>query len=120
MNILEMEGTTAKTAEKVAKKSREEKLREQKIESEILKALNGIADPEQKFQTLLHRCVEAEKISKAAQLQQKQNQKTIETLLIDKDNLSAEHQRTLLTKSKLESLCRELQSQNKTIKVNSN
>jgi hypothetical protein len=112
-----MEGATAKATEKIAKKSREEKLREQKIESEILKALNGISDPEQKFQTLLHRCVEAEKISKAAQLQQKQNQKTIETLLIEKDNLAAEHQRILATKGKLESLCRELQSQNKMIKV---
>jgi Myosin-like coiled-coil protein len=112
-----MDGPTAKAAEKIAKKTREEKLREQKIESEIVKALNVITDPEQKFQTLLHRCVEAERISRSAQLQQKQNQKTIETLLIEKDNLAAEHQRILLTKSKLESLCRELQTQNKAIKV---
>ncbi|CRK99338.1 CLUMA_CG012618, isoform A [Clunio marinus] len=114
-----MESVAAKATEKIAKKSREEKLREQKIESEILKSLNGITDSEQKFQTLLHRCVEAERISKSAQLQQKQNQKTIETLLLEKDNLAAEHQRTLLTKSKLESLCRELQNQNKTIKEDS-
>lgn len=112
-----MEGPTAKQAEKIAKKTREEKLREQKIESEILKSLNAIAEPDQKFQALLHRCVEAERISRSAQLQQKQNQKTIETLLLEKDNLSAEYQRIMLTKSKLESLCRELQSQNKTIKV---
>lgn len=112
-----MDGPTAKVAEKIAKKTREEKLREQKIESEIQKALNGITDPEQKFQALLHRCVEAERISRSATLQQKQNQKTIETLLIEKDNLAAEHQRILLTKSKLESLCRELQNQNKAIKV---
>lgn len=114
-----MEGPTAKATEKIAKKTREEKLREQKIESEILKSLNAIAEPEQKFQALLKRCVEAERISRSVQLQQKQNQKTIETLLLEKDNLSAEYQRTMLTKSKLESLCRELQSQNKTIKVSS-
>lgn len=114
-----MEGPTAKATEKIAKKTREEKLREQKIESEILKSLNAIAEPEQKFQALLHRCVEAERVSRSAQLQQKQNQKTIETLLLEKDNLSAEYQRVMLTKSKLESLCRELQSQNKTIKVSS-
>lgn len=112
-----MDKSTAKVAEKIAKKTREEKLREQKIESEILKALNGITDPEQKFQALLHRCVEAERISRSGTLQQKQNQKTIETLLIEKDNLAAEHQRILSTKSKLESLCRELQNQNKSIKV---
>lgn len=112
-----MEGPTAKAAEKIAKKTREEKLREQKIESEILKSLNAIAVPEQKFQALLQRCVEAERISRSAQLQQKQNQKTIETLLLEKDNLAAEHQRILSTKAKLESLCRELQNQNKFIKV---
>lgn len=114
-----MEGPTAKATEKIVKKTREEKLREQKIESEILKSLNAIAEPEQKFQALLHRCVEAERISRSAQLQQKQNQKTVETLLLEKDNLSAEYQRVMLTKSKLESLCRELQSQNKIIKVSS-
>lgn len=114
-----MEGPTAKATEKIAKKTREEKLREQKIESEILKSLNAIAEPEQKFQALLLRCVEAERVSRSAQLQQKQNQKTIETLLLEKDNISAENQRVMLTKSKLESLCRELQSQNKTIKVSS-
>jgi Myosin-like coiled-coil protein len=112
-----MEGPTVKAAEKVAKKTREEKLREQKIETEILKSLNGITDADQKFQTLLRRCIEAERISKSAQLTQKQNQKTIETLLLEKDNLAAEHQRILSTKAKLESLCRELQSQNKLIKV---
>lgn len=112
-----MDGPTAKAAEKIAKKTREEKLREQKIESEILKSLNSIAQPDQKFQALLHRCVEAERISRSAQLQQKQNQKTIETLLLEKDNIGAEYQRVMLTKSKLESLCRELQNQNKTIKV---
>lgn len=112
-----MEGPTAKAVEKIVKKTREEKLREQKIESEILKSLNGIAEPDLKFQTLLHRCVEAERVNRSAQLQTKQNQKTIENLLQEKDNIAADHQRILLTRSKLESLCRELQTQNKTIKV---
>lgn len=112
-----MEGPTGKTAEKLLKKTREEKLREQKIESEIIKSLNGITDHDQKFQALLQRCVEAERISRSAQLTQKQNQKTIETLLLEKDNLSGEFQRINNTKAKLESLCRELQSQNKSIKA---
>lgn len=112
-----MEGPTGKTAEKLMKKTREEKLREQKIESEINKSLIGITEPDQRFQVLLQRCVEAEKISRSAQLSQKQNQKTMETLLMEKDHHVAEHQRALLTKSKLESLCRELQNQNKSIKA---
>lgn len=108
-----MEG---KMSEK-SKKPREEKLREQKIENEIVKSLSVISDPDQRYQTLLQRCVEAEKISRASQLIHKQNQKTIENYILEKDNLNAENQRILNTKSKLESLCRELQSQNKTIKV---
>lgn len=106
-----------KAAEKIVKKTREEKLREQKIESEILKALNAIQDPDQKFQALLARCVESERICRSSLLLQKQNAKTIEGLLSDKDNLVADRERILSTKSKLESLCRELQNQNKFIKV---
>lgn len=106
-----------KSAEKIVKKTREEKLREQKIESEILKSLNAIQDPEQKFQALLARCVESERIYRQSLLLQKQNAKTIESLLSEKDNLIAGNERILATKSKLESLCRELQSQNKFIKV---
>lgn len=47
----------AKAVEKIVKKTREEKLREQKIQLEILKSLNDIKDPEQKFQSLLNRFV---------------------------------------------------------------
>lgn len=47
----------AKAVEKIVKKTREEKLREQKIQLEILKSLNDIKDPEQKFQALLNRFV---------------------------------------------------------------
>lgn len=114
-----MDATSAKAVEKFAKKTREEKLREQKIESEIVKFLSIISDPEEKFQALLNRCVEAERISRAALLQQKQQKQIIENLILQKDNLSEENQRIMLTKSKLESLCRELQSQNKFIKVRS-
>ena len=114
-----MEGTAGKSVEKTLKKTREEKLREQKIEHEIIKSLSGITEPDQKFQALLHKCVEAERISRSSLLTQKQNQKTIETLLLEKDNQAAELQRILLTKAKLESLCRELQSQNKSIKASS-
>lgn len=108
-----------KAAEKIAKKTREEKLREQKIESEILKSLSAVQDPEQKFHALLTRCVESERICRSSLLLQKQNAKTIEGLLSDKDNLIADRERILSTKSKLESLCRELQNQNKFIKVSS-
>lgn len=118
-----MEGPAAnsqKSNEKAVKKNREEKLMEQKIESEIVKkVLNGIEDPNQKIQVLLKRCVEAERQLKGSQITQKQNQKTIADLLQDKDNLSADYNRVIDIKQKLENLCRELQHQNKSIKEDS-
>lgn len=45
-------------------------------------------------------------------LQKKQNQ-----LIQDKDNLRNEHSKAILARSKLESLCRELQRHNRTLKV---
>lgn len=118
-----MEGpatNSQKANEKAVKKNREEKLMEQKIESEIVKkVLNGIEDPNQKIQVLLKRCVESERQLKGSQLTQKQNQKTIADLLHEKDNLSADYSRTIDIKQKLENLCRELQHQNKTIKEDS-
>lgn len=45
-------------------------------------------------------------------LQKKQNQ-----LVQEKDNLRNEHSKAILARSKLESLCRELQRHNRTLKV---
>lgn len=45
-------------------------------------------------------------------LQKKQNQ-----LVQDKDNLRNEHSKAILARGKLESLCRELQRHNRTLKV---
>jgi hypothetical protein len=87
-----MEGPAAKASnDKALKKNREEKLMEQKIESEIVKkVLNGVEDPQQKIQILLKRCVEAERLVKSSQLSQKQNQKTITDLLQEKDKIAGE------------------------------
>jgi hypothetical protein len=115
---MDTNGKSASAEKAVVKKNREEKLMEQKIESDILKkVLNGVDDVQQKNQILLKRCVEAERLLKTSQQQQKQSQKTLHDLLQDKDNLQAELQRVVSTKGKLENLCRELQHQNKTIKV---
>lgn len=108
-----METVTGNTEKTYHKKTREEKLKDQKLRTEIVKSLNGYSEPDQKFQALLKRCVEVE-------LKQKHNQSRIETLLMEKENLVKENQRMLLTKAKLESLCRELQYQNKYIKASSN
>lgn len=63
--------------------------------------------------------MEAERSNKSLLLSQKQTTKTIENVLHEKDNIQSDYNRVILTKSKLESLCRELQSQNKSIKEES-
>ncbi|KAG5681272.1 hypothetical protein PVAND_010723 [Polypedilum vanderplanki] len=116
---METSSATATTNDKVVKKNREEKILDQKIENDLKKILSSIEDPSQKNQILLKRCVEAERQLKIALQQQKNNQKTVHDLLKEKDNLQAEYTRVINTKSKLESLCRELQNQNKSIKEES-
>ena len=44
-------------------------------------------------------------------------ERQVQVLQRDKDQLESEHTKVILAKSKLESLCRELQKQNKLIKV---
>lgn len=92
----------AKTADKkhvdgVVKKTRDEKLHQAKIEEQLLKSLNATPD-EDKFQTLLKKCVESERINKTLLLSQKQNQKLFESIMTEKDALQAEYSRTVLTK----------------------
>lgn len=44
-------------------------------------------------------------------------ERQVQVLQRDKDQMETEHTKVILAKSKLESLCRELQKQNKLIKV---
>lgn len=60
--------------------------------------------------------MENEKQLKKLQQTQKQFDKVVETVHKEKEQLQQEYNKTILTKSKLESLCRELQKQNKSIK----
>lgn len=60
--------------------------------------------------------MENEKQLKKLQQTQKQFDKVVETVRKEKEQLQQEFNKTILTKSKLESLCRELQKQNKSIK----
>jgi len=47
----------------------------------------------------------------------KQTEKRLMIVQREKEQLQAEHSKAILTRSRLESLCRELQRQNKAIKV---
>uniref|UniRef100_A0A2K5TMT4 Beta-taxilin n=1 Tax=Macaca fascicularis TaxID=9541 RepID=A0A2K5TMT4_MACFA len=92
--------------------------KEQKLEKKILKGLgkeanllmqnlNKLPTPEEKFDFLFKKYAEL----KLKLLQKKQVQ-----IQKEKDQLQGEHSRAILARSKLESLCRELQRHNKTLK----
>ncbi|XP_053448802.1 beta-taxilin [Nycticebus coucang] len=101
--------------------------REQKLEKKILKGLgkeasllmqnlNKLETPEEKLDFLFKKYAELldehhteQKKLKLLQKKQVQTQK-------EKDQLRGEHSRAILARSKLESLCRELQRHNKTLK----
>lgn len=61
-------------------------------------------------------CVQLEE-HRSDQKQLKVLQKKLLQVMKEKDQLQSEHSRAVLARSKLESLCRELQRHNKTLKV---
>uniref|UniRef100_A0A182QVR1 Alpha-taxilin n=1 Tax=Anopheles farauti TaxID=69004 RepID=A0A182QVR1_9DIPT len=94
---------------------REEKQREAKIEEQLAKALSGMT-VEEKYAAVHKRLVDSEKENRRLVALHKVYDRTLDAFKREKENLILEHDKTLMTKTKLEGLCRELQRQNKTIK----
>lgn len=72
--------------------------------------------PEEQVSTLLAKYAEMAEENKRLQTNTKAVERQVQVLQRDKDQLESEHTKVILAKSKLESLCRELQKQNKLIK----
>lgn len=72
--------------------------------------------PEEQVSTLLAKYAEMAEENKRLQTSMKTGERQVQVLQRDKDQLESEHTKVILAKSKLESLCRELQKQNKLIK----
>ncbi|RXG72184.1 Alpha-taxilin [Armadillidium vulgare] len=79
---------------------------------EALKAL----PQDQQVTTLLTKYAEVIEENKNLQTSCRTFEKTAQQALKDKEKIELEHSKTVLTRSRLESLCRELQRQNKVIK----
>ncbi|MPC15338.1 Alpha-taxilin [Portunus trituberculatus] len=71
---------------------------------------------EEQVSTLLAKYAEMAEENKRLQMSTKTVERQVQVLQRDKDQLESEHTKVILAKSKLESLCRELQKQNKLIK----
>ncbi|KAM3932282.1 beta-taxilin isoform 1-T3 [Leptodactylus fuscus] len=82
----------------------------------LLQSLNKLNTPEEKLEALTKKYAELLEEHRTEQKQMKQMQKRQIQLIKEKDQLQGEHNKAILARSKLESLCRELQRHNKTLK----
>eukprot|EP00918_Siedleckia_nematoides_P091291 GHVU01200544.1.p1 GENE.GHVU01200544.1~~GHVU01200544.1.p1 ORF type:complete len:554 (-),score=142.38 GHVU01200544.1:2063-3724(-) len=100
-------------------KSKSSKKKEDKSIEHILRALSGLQSTEEKLAALCKKYTDLLEDHRMLQAKFKQNQRSLTTIMREKEQLHAEHGKSVLAKSKLESLCRELQRHNKLIKEES-
>uniref|UniRef100_G1U2K3 Taxilin gamma n=1 Tax=Oryctolagus cuniculus TaxID=9986 RepID=G1U2K3_RABIT len=81
----------------------------------LMQALNTLSAPEEKLAALCKKYADLEE-SRNVQKQMKILQKKQAQIVKEKVRLQSEHSKAILARSKLESLCRELQCHNKTLK----
>ncbi|XP_060626013.2 gamma-taxilin isoform X1 [Anolis sagrei] len=96
-----------------------EKSKEKNLGKEVLllmQALNTLATPEEKLAALCKKYADLLEESRNVQRQMKMLQKKQAQVVKEKVHLQSEHSKAILARSKLESLCRELQRHNKTLK----
>ncbi|XP_029459151.1 gamma-taxilin isoform X2 [Rhinatrema bivittatum] len=82
----------------------------------LMQALNTLCTPEEKLAALCKKYADLLEESRNVQKQIKVLQKKQSQVMKEKVHLQSEHSKAILARSKLESLCRELQRHNKTLK----
>ncbi|KAM4797369.1 gamma-taxilin [Rhinophrynus dorsalis] len=82
----------------------------------LMQALNTLHTPEEKLAALCKKYADLLEESRNFQKQMKILQKKQAQVVKEKVHLQSEHSKAILARSKLESLCRELQRHNKTLK----
>ncbi|NXJ04490.1 TXLNA protein, partial [Odontophorus gujanensis] len=83
----------------------------------LMQTLNTLSTPEEKLAALCKKYAELLEEHRNSQKQMKILQKKQTQLVQEKDHLQSEHSKAILARSKLESLCRELQRHNRTLKA---
>ncbi|XP_006631414.1 alpha-taxilin [Lepisosteus oculatus] len=82
----------------------------------LMQTLNTLSTPEEKLAALCKKYAELLEEHRNSQKQMRALQKKQTQLIQEKDHLRNEHSKAILARSKLESLCRELQRHNRTLK----
>ncbi|XP_034253201.1 beta-taxilin isoform X2 [Thrips palmi] len=112
-----------KSAEIVNKKSsREEKYSRRKDErgvDQVMKGLNSFETPQEKLDALVKKYSEIYDENRKLQTQTKNYERRLIQVEREKDSAQSEHSKSVLARSRLEGLCRELQRQNRAIKEES-
>ncbi|XP_067844662.1 beta-taxilin [Heptranchias perlo] len=85
----------------------------------LMQNLSKISTPEERHDALIMKYTELLEEFRGEQKQRKLLQRKQAQIAKEKDHLQCEHSRAILARSKLESLCRELQRHNKTLKEES-
>ncbi|PZC75414.1 hypothetical protein B5X24_HaOG206083 [Helicoverpa armigera] len=124
-NVQSNKTATEKTPEptpplEVKKGKRDDRTkRDDKNVEQFMKSLNSVPTLEEKLSLVCKKYVQTADDNKKMQFYIKQSDKRHAMLLKEKEQLQLEFNKTILVKSKLENLCRELQKQNKAIKEES-
>ncbi|XP_055889137.1 alpha-taxilin-like isoform X1 [Biomphalaria glabrata] len=111
-----VKATKAGRKEEKKEEKKKSKKKEDKSIDYILRALNSLQSPEEKLAALCKKYADLHEEHRVLQTSFKTQQRTIAVVMREKDQLQSEHTKAMMAKSKLESLCRELQKHNKIIK----
>ncbi|KAJ8314882.1 hypothetical protein KUTeg_007032 [Tegillarca granosa] len=109
-------GTKEKSKEEKSSKS---KKKEDKTIDHILRALSSLQSTEEKLAALCKKYADLHEEHRVLQSTFKQSQRKLTVVTREKDQLQTEHTKAVMAKSKLESLCRELQKHNQVIRQES-
>ncbi|CAH2242896.1 alpha-taxilin [Pararge aegeria] len=124
-NVLPESSTAEKTStppvQDPPKKSKKDdrSKKDDKIIEQFMKSLNSVPTLDEKLSLVCKKYVQTADDNKKLQFYIKQSDKRYALLVKEKEQLQHEYNKTVLVKSKLENLCRELQKQNKAIKEES-
>ncbi|KAJ2954592.1 hypothetical protein O0L34_g2887 [Tuta absoluta] len=105
--------------QKKSKKEDKSSKKDDKVVEQFMKTLNSIPNMDEKLSAVVKKYVQTAEDNKKLQFYIKQSDKRYALLQKEKEHLQLEYNKTVLIKSKLENLCRELQKQNKAIKEES-
>ncbi|XP_043225802.1 alpha-taxilin-like [Amphibalanus amphitrite] len=109
----------AQVSEDGAKRDRKTQKRIEKTVEQVMSAANDIADPSERLMFVCRKHAESQEENKKLNSSIRKLEQRVEQLLKEKASMESEQSKALLTRSRLEGLCRELQKQNKLVKEES-